>query len=105
TARQLFWIGRRTSALLIPVLIALLVFFVRRIKPGQFGPLLHLLHQPALEQLVLGSFIRDKIDQVLGNDHGTIVIGNDDIVREDRAAAAADRLPLAHTWTGALPPR
>src|SRR6188768_3289976 len=61
-------------------------------KDRQFCPLLQLLHQPAFEQFVLGAFIRDEVDQVLGDDHGAVVIGDHDVVREDRAAAATDRL-------------
>src|SRR5262249_61835056 len=60
--------GRRgnvsgTSALLLPVLVAFFVLIIGRIQAGQFCPLLHLLHQPALQQLVLGSLVGDEINQ------------------------------------------
>ncbi len=57
-----------------------------------FAPLLHLLHQPAFEQFVLNPFIarRNRLDPL--DNHGAVVIGDDDVVREDRAAAAPDRL-------------
>src|ERR1700674_4172930 len=82
----------RLLARLLPRLVALLVFFVRWIKTGELGALLYFLHQPAFHELVLGALSGDEIGQVLRDHYRAVVVGDDDVVRKDRTAAAADRL-------------
>src|SRR6185437_336515 len=77
---------------LLPLLITLLVLFVRRIEAGKFRAFFHFLHQPAFQALVLGALLRDEIHERGRDHHRTIVVGDDGVVRENRAAAAADRL-------------
>src|SRR5581483_11891951 len=50
TGRRRFSTGRRTSALLLPVLIALLVLVIGRIEAGQRGALLHHRGQRAFQK-------------------------------------------------------
>src|SRR3974390_292695 len=83
------------SAGLFPGLVALLILFIGRIEAGQLLALLHLLHQPAFQQFVLGAFVSDKIGEILRNHYCAIIVGDDDVAGEDRAAAAANRLSSA----------
>src|SRR5450759_5846907 len=79
-------------ALLLPLLVALLVLVIGRIEAGQLGALLHFLHQPAFHEFVLGALAGDEIGERGRDHHRAVVVGDDDVVGEDRAAAAADRL-------------
>src|SRR5580658_9222321 len=65
---------------------------VRRIEAGQLDALLDLGEDPALVKFVLGAFVRHKLNQGLGNNHGTVVVEHDHVAREDRTTAAGDRL-------------
>src|SRR6266436_5001924 len=75
-----------------PLRITRLGFLIRRIEPGQLDALLDFGEHPALVEFVLGALVGDEIKQVLGDHHGAVVVGHDDVVGENRDAAAADRL-------------
>src|SRR5262245_42212700 len=60
---------------LAPLRIARLGFIIRRIEARQLGALFHLGEYPALIKLVLGAFMGDEIEQVLGDHHGAVVVG------------------------------
>src|SRR3974377_2524478 len=92
--RRRSWRERTISlfAHLLPFLVALPVFFFRRIEAGQLFALLHLLHQPGFQKFMLGAIVCYEIGEILRDDDRAIVVCHDDVVGEDRAAAAADRL-------------
>src|ERR1700722_14562877 len=75
-----------------PILVARLRLVVRRIEAGQLHALLHLGEHPALVELVLGPFMGDELDEVLGDHHRAVVVDHDVVLREHGDAAAADRL-------------
>src|SRR4249920_311718 len=81
----------RTSTGLLPLLVALLVLIVGWVEAGQLCPLFHFLDQPAFEKLMLCALVGDKVDQILWNHHGAIIVRNDDIVGKNRTAATSDR--------------
>src|SRR5712672_4236 len=74
-----------------PLRITRLGFLIRRIEPGQLDAVLDFSEHPALVEFMLGAFVGDEIDEILGDHHGAVVVGDDDVVGEDRDAAAADR--------------
>ena len=69
-----------------------LVLFIGRIEAGELLALLHLLHQPAFHELVLGALVRHEVGERGRDHHRAIVVGDDDVIGKDGAAAAADRL-------------
>src|SRR3954454_8036742 len=83
---------KRGSALTRLGLVARLGFGVRRIQARQGHALLDLLHDPGLEPLLLGPGLRHLLDERLRNDDRAVAVRDDDVVREHRRAAAADRL-------------
>src|SRR5262252_8752219 len=58
---------------LAPLRVARLGFVIRRIETRQLGAFFHLGEHPALIKLVLGAFMGDEIEQVLGDHHGAVV--------------------------------
>src|SRR5260370_39432548 len=81
---------------LAPLRITCLGFLIRRIEPGQLDALLDFGEHPALVEFVLGAFVGNEIDEILGDHDGAVVVGDDDVVGENRNAAAADRLGPTH---------
>src|SRR3546814_16867751 len=53
---------------------------------------LHLLHDPALQALLLETELGDLLDEGLRHHHGAVPVGDDEVVGEDRDATAGDRL-------------
>src|SRR6266478_4369276 len=77
---------------LAPLRITRLGFLIGRIEPGQLDAVLDFGEHPALVEFVLGAVVGDEVEQILGDHHGAVVVGDDDVVGENRDAAAADRL-------------
>src|SRR5499427_10880794 len=77
---------------LAPLRIACLGLVIWRIEARQLGALLDFGEHPAFIEFMLGAFVCDEIDEILGDHHGAVVVNHDDVVGENRDAAAADRL-------------
>src|SRR3546814_12304547 len=84
--------GGRSAALLHLGLIAGPVLVVDRIEAGQLRAVLHLLHDPALQTLLLETELGDLLDEGLRHHHGAVPVGDDEVVGADRDATAGDRL-------------
>src|SRR5262249_27722143 len=65
---------------------------IGRIKAGQLHAFFDLAKDPALIQLVFGAFVSDEVDQVLRDDHRTVIIDNNHVAWKHGATSAADRL-------------
>src|SRR5260370_9731612 len=77
---------------LAPLRITRLGFLIRRIEPGQLDALLDFGEHPALVEFVLGAFVGNAIDEILVDHHRAVIVRHHALVRENRNAAAADRL-------------
>src|SRR6266853_5402485 len=55
---------------LAPLRITRLGFLIRRIEPGQLDAVLDFSEHPALVEFMLGAFVGDEIDEILGDHHG-----------------------------------
>src|SRR5262249_898799 len=53
---------------------------------------LDLAEDPTFIELVFGALVRDEVNEVLWNDHRTIIVDDDDVAGKYRAAATTDRL-------------
>src|ERR1700722_3231932 len=82
---RLFLCGRITG----------LGFGIHRIQPRQYGAVVDLLHDPALHSLLLGAFGQDVVEVRLRDQYGAILVGDDNVVRKYRNAAASDRFAPA----------
>src|SRR4029079_7554543 len=67
-------------------------FSIHGIEARQLRATLDLFDNPRLHALVLRSLLRDARDEIRRNHHGAVVVADDHIAREDRAAAATDWL-------------
>src|SRR6476469_7239620 len=72
--------------------IARLGFGIHGIETSQYGARVHLLDDPAFHSFLLSAFGQDKIQTRLRDHYGAVLVGDDNVVREDRDAAAADRV-------------
>src|ERR1700732_717535 len=75
--------------------IARLGLGVHGIQPGQHRAIVDLIDDPAFHLLLLGAFGQNEVEKRLWNHHGAVLIGDDDVVREDGDPATADRLAPA----------
>src|SRR5262245_37720958 len=82
----------RSASLLLPSGVARLGLLVHGIEAGKFRPTLDFADDEALHALVLGALLGYESDEVLRDHHSPVVVADDDVAGEDRAAAAADRL-------------
>ncbi len=93
--QALAWIVSRArlALLLLPFrFVTLPRLVVHRIEAGQFHPFSTSPDDPFLIFFVLQAFLGNGLDQRLRDDHGSIVIRDDDIAGKNRTAAASDRL-------------
>src|SRR5215472_15842352 len=81
---------------LFPLLVAFLRLVVGRIEARELHALLDLAHHPGLVALVLLALGKDEVDQVLRDHHRAVIVGDDQVAREDRATAAGNWLVPAH---------
>src|SRR5690242_2083013 len=82
----------RSFPRLAPSRIAGLGVVIGGIEAGQFHAFLDLAEDPAFIELVFGALVRDEVNEVLWNDHRTIIVDDDDVAGKYRAAATTDRL-------------
>src|SRR5690349_12175783 len=77
---------------LLPRFVARLRLIIRGIETRQRHAAIDLRHDPAFETFLFDGDRRHFVDHRGRNDDGAILIGDDDIVREDRNAAATNWL-------------
>lgn len=81
-------------------LVTRLVFLVGRIESRQRCALLDLLHDPRFEPFLFGRSGDDLVDERCRNHHRPVRIDDDQVIGEDRYAAAANGLlPVGESQT------
>src|SRR6202171_2223433 len=78
--------------------VARLGLGIHWIETGQHGAAVHLVDDPGFHSFLLRAFGQNEVEKRFRNHHGPVLIGDDNVVREDRHAAAADRLPPNNAW-------
>src|ERR1700694_3315362 len=79
------------SRLFLRSRIARLGLGIHRVETRQHRARVHLLDDPGFHSLLLRTFGQDEVEKRFWNHHGTVLIGDDNVVREDRDTAATDR--------------